>query len=149
MSDFAVFISVVVWVVIDVLAQVNTPKLVVNNVFNEGLFTQPNRTSLFIDPLGKTVSMLHPRCLSCLMCLSLAPLGNGLPSWAPPAAIIPAILATILLFVDQHITALIVNRKDNKLKVGFPCGLSKIQYCHLSLSLVHHYRKDQATILIY
>ena len=46
------------------------------------------------------------------------PLGNGLPSWAPAAAIIPALLATILLFVDQHITALIVNRKDNKLKVS-------------------------------
>ena len=87
------------------------------------------------------------------MCPFLDPLGNGLPSWAPPAAIIPAILATILLFVDQHITALIVNRKDNKLKVWFPCGLSKIQYCHLSLSLSLslslHYRKDQATILIY
>ena len=52
-SDFAVFISVVVWVIVDILAQVNTPKLVVNNVFTEGLFTQPNRTSLFIHPLGK------------------------------------------------------------------------------------------------
>ena len=46
------------------------------------------------------------------------PLGNGLPSWAPAAAIIPALLATILLFVDQQITALIMNRKDNKLKVS-------------------------------
>lgn len=52
MSDFAVFISVVVWVVVDVLAQVNTPKLAVNNVFEEGLFTQANRTSIFINPLG-------------------------------------------------------------------------------------------------
>ncbi len=43
---------------------------------------------------------------------------NGLPSWSPVAAIIPAILATILFFVDQHITSTIVNRKDNKLKVG-------------------------------
>ena len=46
------FISVVVWVVVDVLAQVNTPKLAVNNVFEEGLFTQANRTSIFINPLG-------------------------------------------------------------------------------------------------
>lgn len=52
-SDFAVFISVVVWVVVDVLAQVNTPKLVVNNVFSEGVFTDANRTSLFVNPLGK------------------------------------------------------------------------------------------------
>lgn len=52
-SDFAVFITVVVWVIVDILAQVNTPKLVVNNVFTDGLFTQANRTSLFIHPLGK------------------------------------------------------------------------------------------------
>lgn len=44
-------------------------------------------------------------------------LGNGLPGWAPVIAIPFAILATILLFMDQQITALIVNRKDHKLKV--------------------------------
>jgi len=38
-------------------------------------------------------------------------------SWGAGAAIVPAILVTILLFMDQHITAIIVNRKDNKLKV--------------------------------
>lgn len=52
-SEFAVFISVVVWVVVDVLAGVNTPKLEVPNVFTEGVFTSPNRTSLFINPLGE------------------------------------------------------------------------------------------------
>ena len=62
MSDFAVFISVVVWVVVDVLAQVNTPKLAVNNVFEEGLFTQPNRTSIFINPLGN-VDQLSDTCI--------------------------------------------------------------------------------------
>lgn len=46
------------------------------------------------------------------------PFGNGLPGWAPVAAILPALLATILLFMDQQITALIVNRKDNKLLVS-------------------------------
>ena len=44
--------------------------------------------------------------------------GNGLPSWAPVMAVPFAVLATILLFMDQQITALIVNRKDHKLKVG-------------------------------
>ena len=46
------------------------------------------------------------------------PPGNDLPRWAPVGAIIPAFLATILLFMDQQITALIINRKDHNLKVG-------------------------------
>jgi len=33
------------------------------------------------------------------------------------AALLPALLATILIFMDQQITAVIVNRKENKLKV--------------------------------
>jgi hypothetical protein len=37
------------------------------------------------------------------------------------AAIIPSLLATILIFMDQHITAVIVNRAENKLKVSFFC----------------------------
>ncbi len=52
LSDFAVFIAVVVWVVVDVLAKVDTPKLEVPNVFENGVYTQRNR-SFFIDPLGK------------------------------------------------------------------------------------------------
>lgn len=34
------------------------------------------------------------------------------------AAALPALLVTILLFMDQQITAVIVNRKEHKLKVG-------------------------------
>ena len=34
------------------------------------------------------------------------------------AAFLPALLATILFFMDQHITAVIINRKENKLKVN-------------------------------
>ena len=34
-----------------------------------------------------------------------------------PAALVPALLATILIFMDQQITAVIVNRKENLLKV--------------------------------
>jgi hypothetical protein len=33
------------------------------------------------------------------------------------AAILPALLATILLFMDQQITLVIINRKENKLLV--------------------------------
>jgi hypothetical protein len=32
--------------------------------------------------------------------------------------VIPALLATILIFMDQQITAVIINRKENKLKVS-------------------------------
>lgn len=42
------------------------------------------------------------------------------PVWMPIAAVLPAILGTILIFMDQQITAVIVNRKENKLKKG--CG---------------------------
>lgn len=41
------------------------------------------------------------------------------PWWLPIAAVIPALLATILIFMDQQITAVIVNRKENKLKVNY------------------------------
>lgn len=37
------------------------------------------------------------------------------------AAILPALLATILIFMDQQITAVIVNRKENKLLVSNLC----------------------------
>ena len=94
-SDFAVLISVIVWVSINQLAAVpNIPELNVPDVLQDGLFTDRNR-SLIVNPFG-----------------------NGLQGWAVPAAIIPALLATVLLFMDQQITALIVNRKDHKLKVG-------------------------------
>ena len=37
------------------------------------------------------------------------------------AALLPALLATILIFMDQQITAVIINRKENKLKVKLSC----------------------------
>ena len=40
------------------------------------------------------------------------------PVWCIGAAVPPAILATILIFMDQQITAVIVNRKENLLKVS-------------------------------
>lgn len=45
---------------------------------------------------------------------------NGNPTWTALVAILPALLGTILIFMDQQITAVIVNRKENKLKKG--CG---------------------------
>lgn len=44
------------------------------------------------------------------------PIGPN-PWWTVVAALIPALLCTILIFMDQQITALIVNRKEHRLKV--------------------------------
>ncbi|XP_022693621.1 electroneutral sodium bicarbonate exchanger 1-like isoform X1 [Varroa jacobsoni] len=50
----------------------------------------------------------------------LIPPFNHNPWWTVLLAIPPAMLATILIFMDQQITAVIINRKENKLKKG--CG---------------------------
>ncbi|XP_062822503.1 electroneutral sodium bicarbonate exchanger 1 isoform X4 [Anolis carolinensis] len=57
----------------------------------------------------------------------ISPLGPN-PWWTMVASIIPALLCTILIFMDQQITAVIVNRKEHKLKKG--CGY------HLDLLMV-------------
>lgn len=43
----------------------------------------------------------------------------GNPWWTSIVAVVPALLACILLFMDQQITAVIVNRKEHKLKVSY------------------------------
>uniref|UniRef100_A0A3Q4GJW6 Anion exchange protein n=1 Tax=Neolamprologus brichardi TaxID=32507 RepID=A0A3Q4GJW6_NEOBR len=57
----------------------------------------------------------------------ISPLGPN-PWWTLLAAAVPALLCTILIFMDQQITAVIINRKENKLKKG--CGY------HLDLLVV-------------
>lgn len=44
--------------------------------------------------------------------------GEKNPWWTAIATILPALLATILIFMDQQITAVIINRHENKLKVS-------------------------------
>lgn len=44
------------------------------------------------------------------------PLGTN-PWWTLLVAALPALLCTILIFMDQQITAVIINRKEHKLKV--------------------------------
>lgn len=46
----------------------------------------------------------------------VTPVGPN-PWWTVIAAVIPALLCTILIFMDQQITAVIINRKEHKLKV--------------------------------
>ncbi|KAK5986838.1 Anion exchange protein, partial [Trichostrongylus colubriformis] len=87
-SDFAVMISIVIMTFIDMSAGVNTPKLHVPSTFRP---TWDGR-DWFIPPF------------------------DGNPFWTAPLAAIPALLACILIFMDQQITTVIVNRKENKLK---------------------------------
>ncbi|XP_051466028.1 sodium bicarbonate cotransporter 3 isoform X13 [Apus apus] len=99
-SDFAVFLTIVIMVLIDYLVGVPSPKLQVPEKFEP---TQKDR-GWFIDPLGSN------------------------PWWTVLIAAIPALLCTILIFMDQQITAVIINRKEHKLKKG--CGY------HLDLLMV-------------
>ncbi|XP_069329434.1 sodium bicarbonate cotransporter 3 isoform X8 [Eulemur rufifrons] len=89
-SDFAVFLTIVIMVSIDYLVGVPSPKLHVPEKFEP---TDPNR-GWIISPLGDN------------------------PWWTLLIAAIPALLCTILIFMDQQITAVIINRKEHKLKKG-------------------------------
>ncbi|NXD09976.1 S4A8 protein, partial [Nothocercus nigrocapillus] len=99
-SDFAVFLTIVIMVLIDYLVGVPSPKLHVPEKFEP---TRKDR-GWFIDPLGDN------------------------PWWTLLIAAVPALLCTILIFMDQQITAVIINRKEHKLKKG--CGY------HLDLLMV-------------
>ncbi|WKX89663.1 hypothetical protein Q1695_008928 [Nippostrongylus brasiliensis] len=91
-SDFAVMIAIVIMTCIDMSVGINTPKLYVPSSFRP---TWDGR-GWFIPPF------------------------DGNPIWTVPLAGLPALLACILIFMDQQITTVIVNRKENKLKKG--CG---------------------------
>ncbi|XP_078812088.1 electrogenic sodium bicarbonate cotransporter 1 isoform X8 [Oryzias latipes] len=89
-SDFAIILTILLFCVVDALVGVNTPKLIVPSEFKP---TSPHR-GWFIAPFG------------------------GNPWWVYLAAALPALLVTILIFMDQQITAVIINRKEHKLKKG-------------------------------
>uniref|UniRef100_A0A663EDD6 Anion exchange protein n=1 Tax=Aquila chrysaetos chrysaetos TaxID=223781 RepID=A0A663EDD6_AQUCH len=97
-SDFAVFLTIVIMVLLDFVVGIPSPKLHVPHAF------KPTGEGWFINPIGPN------------------------PWWTVLAALIPALLCTILIFMDQQISAVIVNRKEHKLKKG--CGY------HLDLFMV-------------
>ncbi|XP_049457670.1 sodium bicarbonate cotransporter 3-like isoform X5 [Epinephelus fuscoguttatus] len=99
-SDFAVFITIMIMVLVDYLMGIPSPKLKVPDRFEP---TSKHRGWL-MDPVG------------------------GNPWWTLLVAALPALLCTILIFMDQQITAVIINRKEHKLKKG--CGY------HLDLLVV-------------
>ncbi|XP_067093804.1 sodium bicarbonate cotransporter 3 isoform X2 [Osmerus mordax] len=99
-SDFAVFLTILIMVLVDYMVGIPSPKLHVPDRF---------------EPTSKSRGWL------------ISPLG-GNPWWTMLAAAVPALLCTILIFMDQQITAVIINRKEHKLKKG--CGY------HLDLLVV-------------
>lgn len=74
----------------DAYLRLNTPKLQVPHEF---IPTRPHDRGWVIPFFGK----------------------NSI--WTIPVAILPALIATALIFMDQQITAVIINRKEFKLKV--------------------------------
>ncbi|XP_075880697.1 electroneutral sodium bicarbonate exchanger 1 isoform X4 [Nelusetta ayraudi] len=99
-SDFAVFLTIAFMVLLDYAIGVPSQKLKVPSKFKP---TRDDR-GWFINPIGPN------------------------PWWTVLAASIPAVLCTILIFMDQQITAVIINRKEHKLLKG--CGY------HLDLLMV-------------
>ncbi|XP_069043159.1 electroneutral sodium bicarbonate exchanger 1 isoform X1 [Lepisosteus oculatus] len=99
-SDFAVFLTIVIMVGIDYAIGIPSQKLQVPSKF------KPTR-----DDRGWIMNPIGPN-----------------PWWTVVVAPIPALLCTILIFMDQQITAVIINRKEHKLLKG--CGY------HLDLLMV-------------
>ncbi|KAM4559687.1 sodium-driven chloride bicarbonate exchanger-like isoform 2-T2 [Odontesthes bonariensis] len=99
-SDFAVFITILTMVLVDYALGIPSPKLQVPSKF------KPTR-----DDRGWVINPIGPN-----------------PWWTTIITFLPALLCTILIFMDQQITAVIINRKEHKLKKG--CGY------HLDLFVV-------------
>lgn len=69
---------------------------------------------------------------------------GGNPWWVYLAAALPALLVTILIFMDQQITAVIVNRKEHKLKVR----LNLLNQCQdKGPPLVIHFRQQSPVVI--
>ena len=91
-SDFAVMLAIVTMTVFDRMMGLETPKLIVPDEIRP---TRVDREWSF--PL----------------------FGGTNPFWQMFLAIPFAILLAILIFMDHQITAVIVNRRENKLKKGY------------------------------
>lgn len=94
-SDFGVLIAIVAMIFLDMIAGgISTEKLEASGGFT---LTSSQRESWFINPMGLEQTMS---------------IGNIM------AALIPAILVSILLFMEVEFCNVILDKKDNKLKKG-------------------------------
>lgn len=107
-SDFAVIIAIFSMSTLDHIVNIPTPKLEVPEEFKPTLADR----GWIIWPFQSN------------------------PWWSAIVACLPALLGTILIFMDQQITAVIVNRKENKLKASFYLSISKtIHKCRLKCTV--------------
>ncbi|NWX12438.1 S4A4 protein, partial [Aegotheles bennettii] len=89
-SDFAVILAILGFCAIDAALGLETPKLLVPSELKP---TNPAR-SWIVFPFGAN------------------------PWWVCLVSAVPAVLVTILIFMDQQITAVILNRREYKLQKG-------------------------------
>ncbi|OXB60320.1 hypothetical protein ASZ78_007919 [Callipepla squamata] len=89
-SDFSIILAILIFCAIDAALGLETPKLLVPRELQP---TNPMR-GWIVFPFGAN------------------------PWWICLASVVPAILVTILIFMDQQITAVILNRKEYKLQKG-------------------------------
>uniref|UniRef100_A0A8B9PHU2 Anion exchange protein n=1 Tax=Apteryx owenii TaxID=8824 RepID=A0A8B9PHU2_APTOW len=87
-ADFSIVFSILLFCGVDACFGLDTPKLHIPSIIKP---TRPDR-GWFVFPFGKN------------------------PWWVYLASALPALLVTILIFMDQQITAVIVNRKEHKLR---------------------------------
>ena len=130
-SDFAVFFTILTMVLVDYALGIPSPKLQVPSVFKVRKISSP-------DLFDQQIANSQHFSASCCSCLTnnntffsplfwaqptrddrgwfINPLGPN-PWWTAVITVVPALLCTILIFMDQQITAVIINRKEHKLKV--------------------------------
>ncbi|KAM4892840.1 anion exchange protein 4 [Sylvia borin] len=89
-SDFAVILAILASCTVDAVLGLETPKLLVPSELKP---TNPAR-GWIISPFGAN------------------------PWWVCLVSAVPAVLVTILIFMDQQITAVILNRREYKLQKG-------------------------------
>uniref|UniRef100_A0A8C3QT76 Anion exchange protein n=1 Tax=Cyanoderma ruficeps TaxID=181631 RepID=A0A8C3QT76_9PASS len=89
-SDFAVILAILASCAVDAVLGLETPKLLVPSELKP---TNPAR-GWIVFPVGAN------------------------PWWVCLVSAVPAVLVTILIFMDQQITAVILNRKEYKLQKG-------------------------------
>ncbi|XP_076764623.1 anion exchange protein Ae2 isoform X3 [Xylocopa sonorina] len=107
-GDFGVPISIVVFALIDYLAEVKTEKLLVP----EGLTpTLPGR-SWIVSPAG---------------------LNKPIPLWMAMACIVPALLVYILVFMETQISELIIDKKERKLRKGNGYHMDIVVVCLMNV----------------
>ncbi|XP_010209614.1 PREDICTED: anion exchange protein 4 [Tinamus guttatus] len=89
-SDFSIILAILIFCAVDAVLGLETPKLLVPSELKP---TNPAR-GWIISPFGAN------------------------PWWVCLLSVVPAVLVTILIFMDQQITAVILNRREYKLQKG-------------------------------